>query len=698
MAAELPVPLPGMADPPVVFYVSPHGKDSFTGRLPQVNEAKSDGPLATLSAARDQVRKLREQGRLTGPVTVYLRGGRYELDKTVVFTPDDSAPVTYASYPGEQAVLDGGRRITGWRPLRVNDRDVWMVDLPEVKAGNWYFRELFVDGRRAARPRLPKAGVYNMTSIPPEYKLADGHAGFISTVFGVQSGLIRPDWKNFSDVDLMILHYWVGERSPMTSFDPASNLVHLARVPTKPLGESGHNHPGRYYLENIFEALTEPGEWYLDRPSGKLYYIPRPGEDPAKAEVIAPRLTQLLQLSGKAEENRYVSFLRFRDLTFSDSDWTQPFLPATNMNRPELNLTCYGQSESQLSGAIQLASARYCAIENCRLTHLGWYAVDIAEGCTGNRIVGNEMTDMGGGGVKINGSAATGPLALRTTNNRVTDNVISAGGRVFPAACGILCMNSAGNTLSHNDIHDLYYTGISCGWTWGYAESAAHDNRIEMNHIYNLGQHLLSDMSGIYTLGGQSGTVIRGNLIHDITTFIYGSSCIYPDEGSSHLLVENNVCYNTNHHIYDQHFGREIIVRNNIFAFGGEGEVDLGKDQDHNEFVLERNILVGNGRPIYRGGYASKLQGRMFQADLNLIWDYAGTPVMGKNYMADTQTFSVDQWHELGQDLHSLIADPLFKDVAHHDFTLQPGSPALPLGFHPIDLSTVGPRPAGSRD
>lgn len=259
-------------------------------------------------------------------------------------------------------------------------------------------------------------------------------------------------------------------------------------------------------------------------------------------------------------------------------------------------------------------------------------------------------------------------------------------------------MNSAGNTLSHNDIHDFYYSGISCGWTWGYAESDAHDNHIEMNHIYHLGQHLLSDMGGIYTLGGQSGTVIRGNLIHDITASIYGASCIYPDEGSSHLLVENNVCYNTNHHILYQHFGRENIVRNNIFAFGGEGEITLCKDQDHNGFVLERNILLSHDRPIYRGGYASKLQNRTFQADLNLIWDDSGTAVMGKNYMGDTRQFSVDQWHELGQDLHSLIADPLFKDAAHCDFTLPSNSPALPLGFHPIDLSTVGPRPAGSRD
>jgi hypothetical protein len=451
-------------------------------------------------------------------------------------------------------------------------------------------------------------------------------------------------------------------------------------------------------VENVAEALTEPGEWYLDRPSGKLYYLPRPGEDMEHTEVLAPKVTQLLKLVGKPEDNQYVEYLHFKDLTFATADWYQPVIPATRWNRPDLSMTGNGQAASQLSGAIQLIGARFCAIENCHLAHIGWYAIDVAEGCTGNRIVGNEMTDLGAGGVKINGAGAAGPLSNRTSYNRITDNHIYAGGRIYPSTCAILAMNSIGNTLSYNHIHDFYYTGISCGWVWGYGESVSRDNMIEGNHIHDLGQNVLNDMGGVYTLGVQSGTVIRGNLIHDINAFVYGAWCIYPDEGSSHLLIENNVCYNTNHHIFFEHFGRENIVRNNIFGFGADGVVSLGVGEKHDAFSLERNILLSDGPAIYRGGYAHSLDAGKFHADLNLIWDYAGTPVLGQDMKAGSRTFNMEQWHKLGQDTHSIVSDPMFKDAAKRDFTLSPDSPAFSLGFHAIDLSNVGPRPMNRRD
>jgi len=107
-------------------------------------------------------------------------------------------------------------------------------------------------------------------------------------------------------------------------------------------------------------------------------------------------------------------------------------------------------------------------------------------------------------------------------------------------------MHAAGNIITHNHIHDLYYTGISAGWRWGYNESVARDNLIEKNHIHDIGQGWLSDMGGIYTLGVQPGTVLRGNLIHDVNKASYGGWAIYLDEGSSHIIVENNICYRIN--------------------------------------------------------------------------------------------------------------------------------------------------------
>jgi hypothetical protein len=148
------------------LFVAPQGNDQWSGRQPRPNAAKTDGPMATLAAARDTIRRRKGllpskrhepvTAELNRPLTVWLRGGRYELAEPLVFGPQDSAPVTYAAYPGETPVLDGGRRITEWRVTTVNGVKAWVADLPEVAAGKWHFRELFVDGQRRPRPRLPR--------------------------------------------------------------------------------------------------------------------------------------------------------------------------------------------------------------------------------------------------------------------------------------------------------------------------------------------------------------------------------------------------------------------------------------------------------------------------------------------------------------------------------------------------------------
>jgi len=141
---------------------------------------------------------------------------------------------------------------------------------------------------------------------------------------------------------------------------------------------------------------------------------------------------------------------------------------------------------------------------------------------------------------------------------------------VYPSAIGVWVGQSSRNTISHNHIHDLFYTAISVGWTWGYAPNQCAGTLIEFNHLHHIGKDMLSDMGAIYTLGVQPGTVIRNNLIHDVQSFTYGGWGIYTDEGSSNLVIENNIVYRTKSAGFHQHYGRENLVRNNIFAFGKE--------------------------------------------------------------------------------------------------------------------------------
>jgi hypothetical protein len=267
---------------------------------------------------------------------------------------------------------------------------------------------------------------------------------------------------------------------------------------------------------------------------------------------------------------------------------------------------------------------------------------------------------------------------------------------VFHSGCGILARHTFGNTIAHNHIHHLYYSAISCGWVWGYGESVARDNRIEANHIHDLGQGWLSDMGGIYTLGVQPGTVLRGNHIHDIRAHNYGGWAIYPDEGSSHLVIENNVCYNAASNPFNQHYGRENVVRNNIWAFGGNTQVNLGRHDGHVAFTLERNLLVTRDQPLFEGGYGADFRPGTILSDYNLFWSVTGAPPTFRR--TRNETVDLAGWRALGYDRHSVVADPGFRDAANYDFTLAPDSPALALGFTPIDLNGVGPRPPEARD
>jgi hypothetical protein len=692
--------------PAQILCVAPNGNDSWSGSLAEPNDAGTDGPFATLEQARDTVRAWKLSGRLAGPVIVYLRGGRYQLDRPIVFQPEDSGPITYTAYPEETPILDAGRRIEGWRIGTLGARTVWIADLPEVAQGRWAFQQLFVNGERRARPRLPKEGFYWMENVPG-LSLDGSFTGHFfdgTDTFVAAPGDIKA-WHNLTDVDVVAVHYWIEERMPIATFNPETNEVNSSRRSMFILRDDVAKRYAKYYVENVFEALSEPGEWYLDRPAGKLYYLPLPGEDPQTTEAFAPATEQFLRLEGDPESGQYVEYLRFVGLGFEHSQGPLPPGGGERFGLPGIDLAASPQAAAHLPGAIRFEGARYCAIEDCTIRHIGWYGVELSEGCTGNRIVGNEMADLGAGGIKLDGADASGLPARRTGNTIITDNHIHAGGRIFHSAVGVLAIHAYGNNISHNHIHDLFYTGISCGWVWGYAENVSKNNRIEKNHIHDLGHSLLSDMGGIYTLGVQPGTVLRGNLIHDIEKANYGGWCIYLDEGSSHLLVEGNVCFSASTQAFNQHYGRENIVRNNIWAFGDETQVSLGRIEAHVSFTFERNIVVGRGRPMFSGRPRPLGEKPGFLSDLNLFWDMAGDVQIAVTSTYDAQarwqpvdTFAWDDWKSFGNDRHSLVADPGFADLDAQDFTLHADSPALGLGFEPIDLSDVGPRPRDKRD
>ena len=362
---------------------------------------------------------------------------------------------------------------------------------------------------------------------------------------------------------------WLDNRLPIESVDAATRTVTFDRPSLFALLSGGKPEP--YWVENVLEALDAPGQWYLDRPRGELYYLPRPGEEMPSAEIIAPRLPQVVRMVGRA--GAPVHDLRFEGLVFAHTEWQPPDDYASSL-----------QAGIEVPGALLFEYAERCAVTDGRIEHIGNYGVEVGVGCADIEIARNRITDIGAGGIRIghffswetDGSGQLtergrrrkaampqGPHSRRVT---VADNEIAHCGRLTPGAVGVFVGDNADNRVVHNHIHDLFYSGISVGSVQDFGPSQAAGNIVESNHVHDIGQGLLSDLAGIYTCS-TPGTRVAYNVVHDVSRRDYGGWGIYPDEGSHDLRIQKNLVYRCQDGALFAHHNRDVTAENNIFAF-----------------------------------------------------------------------------------------------------------------------------------
>ncbi|NJO02340.1 MAG: right-handed parallel beta-helix repeat-containing protein [Bacteroidia bacterium] len=304
---------------------------------------------------------------------------------------------------------------------------------------------------------------------------------------------------------------------------------------------------------------------------------------------------------------------------------------------------------------------------NCEIAHTGAYGIWLRKGCADSRLEQCHLHDLGAGGVKIGNTSIPGNEADLTHHITLENSIIHGGGKVLPCAVGVIIFHAHDNQILHNDVADFRYTAVSVGWVWGYNHSPAKRNLIAYNHLHHIGWGELSDMGGVYTLGPSEGTIVRNNVIHHIYAHGYGGWGLYADQGSTGIVFENNLVYACKSAGFHQHFGKENIVRNNIFALNQEAQVQLTRPESHRSFSFVRNIVYADGGSFYRDMEKENWKKAVIELDYNWFWNAQSNetqPLLQK----------VKSWQQTGKDQHSLVADPRFINPQAYDFRLKKAS------------------------
>ena len=674
------------------LYVSPGGSDG--------NPGTKNKPFATIKRAQEEVRKIKANGMPKGGISVYLRSGKYYITESITFGKADSgtefAPVVYRSYPGEEASIIGGRRITNFKIL--NDKTilsrlpiesrgkVWVADMKEAGItdygellnrgssgkSNLAALELFCDGKRMQLARWPNEGYERVASlVTPE---GDGVLRGQSANTGTyQSGRFcytgdRPErWKN--DKDIWIHGYFSYEyekiHTSIDSIDTGKKIINMgpdkrypANYTARYLVRVKQNAP--YYVYNLLSELDTPGEWYLDRDDGKLYFYPV--SDPGKSDIMVSTLNTPLVITDNA------SHVVLSGLTL----------------------------EGTRASAINLDKGNNVVVTGCTIRNTGQWAVNIKDGWN-HKIVGCDMHDMAEGGVSLDGGDRKKliPAGHLVENNHIYSfNKFDGGYRQAVLVKGI------GQRVAHNVIHDTPMQAILFD---------ANDHVIEFNELHDV-VYEGRELGAMYIYGEpwylmSRGTVIRNNFFHHISyhsspNLTQGLNGIHIDAINGGLVIEKNFFYRIPNGVANPQ--PENRIENNIFVDAEIRSIYQGDrsglfyNPDGTPIADRISILAA--RYLTQVRYKQPPWSYRYPQLVNLL--SRDKPIgWAQNNFIERNVNTGGPFLAMGAGIKedNVIRnnwdgdDPFFLDRKNADFRIRPGSPVYGLsGCEPITMEGIG--------
>jgi len=699
------------------------------------NPGTEERPFASLQRARLAVRRLTACGK--EPVTVSVRKGTYCLSEPLAFSPEDSgapeAPITYLASPEGSVTISGGLKLEcRWRPFRDG---IAMCELPQVKMGGLDFAQLFVNGKRQIRARYPNydpsepgaSGYLRAGGRLPE-DLRDPCPGpdddmtfsggsprgvlFDPTTFTTRT------WAHPEEAVIHIYQsgYWGNLQWRLKGLDREANVLWF--------GEGGHqmgakwferpcdvNQHSRFFVENVFEELDAPGEWYLDRREGLLYYLPPEGMELETAIVEVPVLRQALRLTGTQRDPVHdVTFCGFRfahtAATFLD-EYSVPSLSDWAIHR---------------GGTVFLEGAHNCRVERCWFDAVGGNAVFVNNHNRGIVVTGCKFTETGDSAICFvgsleltNGTQRSFPYECQATNNLVHDC-----GVFGKQIAGVYISRAKRITAGHNLMYNMPRAGICIGdGTWG-------GHVIEYNHLHDTcretGDHgpfnawgrdrywclvqshteylkNRSHYAGEVLIDAMEPVIIRHNFFEERAG--WGLDL---DDGASNYEIYNNLCVGVSMKLRE---GAYRTIYNNIWVNGANSPCfHVGNEDNHDRYFRnitvmsaagmrpehDLNFQMGRGyaeiytmiAPPARGPWLEEIDYNCFYSD---VGEFIARVSMREG---ERWKYSLEEWRALGFDLHSVFADPMFVDPENKDYRVRPGSPALRLGFQNFEMGGWG--------